>query len=69
MTQAVLSAVPLPNFFTFLESPSESVVNAAGIVLEKLLRAVTYADIISSELKVTRYLGSIFFFFFTSCSF
>ncbi|CAG8480330.1 9883_t:CDS:2, partial [Paraglomus brasilianum] len=51
VTQAVLSAVPLPNFFTFLESPSESVVNAAGIVLEKLLRAVTYADIISSELK------------------
>ncbi|CAG8666696.1 4654_t:CDS:2, partial [Paraglomus brasilianum] len=34
VTQAVLSAVPLPNFFTFLESPSESVINAAGIVLE-----------------------------------
>ncbi|CAG8468671.1 6199_t:CDS:10 [Paraglomus occultum] len=51
VTQAVLSAVPLPNFFTFLESSSESVINAAGIVLEKLLRAVTYVDIVSSELK------------------
>lgn len=51
-TQAILAAIPIPEFFALLGTYEDAVSSAACKVLNKLLQPMSYADISSSGLQV-----------------
>ncbi|CAG8736167.1 2678_t:CDS:10, partial [Gigaspora margarita] len=50
-TQAILAAIPIPEFFALLGTYEDAVSSAACKVLNKLLQPMSYADISSSGLQ------------------